>query len=253
MIVPRALIGCEFSGKVANAFNDIPGWRAWSCDFESREDGRHSEHLLGDLQPHITTTTPDGESWTLIGLHYTCTFFTNSGVQWLYLPWDDPDKPGRSREIDPARWAKLIKSANELAWLWSTAVDSGAAVYFENPRMHRFAVEEITKALAGWNGPSPFLDVQVIQPYYFGHPETKATLLHLHKLPHLKPTKDVRAEMAALPKKASSRVHYASPGKDRWKERSRTLPGIASAMATQWSLHLWTGDLSEREIWEDKR
>lgn len=54
-------------------------------------------------------------------------------------------------------------------------------------------------------------------------------------LPPLRPTKIVRNEMALLPKKERARVHYASPGKDRWKERSRTLPGIAQAMAEQWS------------------
>jgi len=67
---------------------------------------------------------------------------------------------------------------------------------------------------------------QIIQPYMFGHGETKATCLWLKNLPLLKPTKLVDGR--------EPRVHYESPGKDRWKNRSRTLSGIAEAMAEQW-------------------
>ena len=68
---------------------------------------------------------------------------------------------------------------------------------------------------------------QIIQPWMFGHGETKATCLWLKGLPKLTPTNIVEGRTA--------RVHHASPGPDRWKERSRTLPGIAEAMAAQWS------------------
>jgi hypothetical protein len=67
---------------------------------------------------------------------------------------------------------------------------------------------------------------QIIQPWQYGHGEVKATCLWLQGLPPLVPT-DVVAGRAP-------RVHHASPGPDRWKERSRTLPGIAAAMADQW-------------------
>ena len=67
---------------------------------------------------------------------------------------------------------------------------------------------------------------QIIQPWQFGHGETKATCLWLKGLPKLQPTQIVDGR--------APRVHYASPGPDRWKERSRTLPGIAAAMAEQW-------------------
>jgi site-specific DNA-cytosine methylase len=67
---------------------------------------------------------------------------------------------------------------------------------------------------------------QIIQPWQFGHSETKATCLWLKNLPKLKPTKIVAGR--------NPRVHYASPGPNRWKERSRTLQGIADAMAEQW-------------------
>lgn len=67
---------------------------------------------------------------------------------------------------------------------------------------------------------------QIIQPWMFGHGEIKATCLWLKNLPKLEPTNIVEGRMP--------RVHYASPGPDRWKERSRTLQGIADAMAAQW-------------------
>jgi hypothetical protein len=67
---------------------------------------------------------------------------------------------------------------------------------------------------------------QIIQPWMFGHGETKATCLWLKNLPKLEPTEIVEGR--------TPRVHHASPGPDRWKERSRTLPGIAAAMAEQW-------------------
>jgi len=67
---------------------------------------------------------------------------------------------------------------------------------------------------------------QIIQPWQFGHPETKATCLWLKNLPKLTPTNVVEGRHA--------RVHRESPGPDRWKNRSRTLPGIAAGMAEQW-------------------
>ncbi len=67
---------------------------------------------------------------------------------------------------------------------------------------------------------------QIIQPWQFGHGEIKATCLWLKDLPPLIPTKIVAGR--------SPRVHYESPGPDRWKNRSRTLQGIAEAMAGQW-------------------
>ncbi len=74
---------------------------------------------------------------------------------------------------------------------------------------------------------------QILQPWQFGHGEVKATCLWLKNLPKLVPTNIVEGR--------KPRVHFASPGPDRWKERSRTLTGIADAMARQW------GDLYERK------
>ena len=69
---------------------------------------------------------------------------------------------------------------------------------------------------------------QIIQPWQFGHGEIKATCLWLYNLPRLRPTNIVEGR--------TPRVHYMSPGPERWRERSRTLSGIANAMAAQWSI-----------------
>jgi hypothetical protein len=68
---------------------------------------------------------------------------------------------------------------------------------------------------------------QIIQPWMFGHPECKKTCLWLKGLPKLESTKIVGGR--------TPRSHYERPGPDRWKRRSKTLPGIAAAMAEQWS------------------
>ena len=67
---------------------------------------------------------------------------------------------------------------------------------------------------------------QIIQPWQFGHGETKATCLWLHNLPRLKSTEVVEGR--------EPRVHMMPPGPNRWKERSRTFEGIAEAMGDQW-------------------
>lgn len=69
---------------------------------------------------------------------------------------------------------------------------------------------------------------QIIQPWQFGHGETKATCLWLKGLPKLIPTNIVEGREA--------KVHRMPPGPDRWKDRSRTYPGIAEAMASQWGM-----------------
>lgn len=89
-------------------------------------------------------------------------------------------------------------------------------IAIENPIPHIYALDEIGR----WS--------QIIQPWQFGHEETKATCLWLKNLPHLEATNIVDAKY--------SRIHHASPGANRWKERSRTLTGIAHAMAEQWGV-----------------
>ena len=75
---------------------------------------------------------------------------------------------------------------------------------------------------------------QIIQPYEFGHAETKKTCLWLKNVPKLNPTNNVYKEMMKLPKKLRNRIHYMPKTKNRGKDRSETFTGIANAMADQW-------------------
>ena len=81
-----------------------------------------------------------------------------------------------------------------------------------------------------WRKPS-----QIIQPWMFGHPESKATCLWLKGIPLLIPTKNVKPEMELLPRNKQMRMHYLPPSSNRWKIRSETYQGIADAMAERWS------------------
>jgi len=92
----------------------------------------------------------------------------------------------------------------------------------------RIAIENPVCVMSSlWRKPD-----QVIQPWQFGHGETKATCLWLKGLPRLTPTQIVEGREA--------RVHRMPPGPERWKERSKTYQGIADAMAKQWSAHIET-------------
>lgn len=75
---------------------------------------------------------------------------------------------------------------------------------------------------------------QTIQPWMFGHPETKRTCLWLKNLPPLVATNNVYEEMLLLPKRERERIHMMPPGPDRARLRSKTFTGIAEAMASQW-------------------
>ena len=96
-------------------------------------------------------------------------------------------------------------------------------IALENPIPHKHAVERIGKTYD-----------QLIQPYNFGVPETKATCLWLKNLPPLMFTMDASDQMSKLPKSESNKVHYMSPGPERAKLRSKTCPAIAEQMAVQW-------------------
>jgi len=189
----RVLVACEFSGVVRDAFI-ASGHDAVSCDILPSE--RPGPHIQGDAIEVARTPI-----WDLIIAHPPCTYLANSGVRWLY--------GGKGTTPDPERWRAMTLAADFFRLLQTAPCDRIAV---ENPVMHRHA---------GIRRPD-----QIIQPWQFGHGETKATCLWLKGLPKLAPTDIVSGRTA--------RVHRASPGPDRWKERSRTLPGIAAAMADQW-------------------
>jgi hypothetical protein len=116
--------------------------------------------------------------------------------------------------VSGARWFKDKKAEQELALSFVRTLMSNNAprICIENP------ISIISSRIRKPD--------QIIQPWMFGHGEVKATCLWLKNLPQLVPTNIVEGREA--------RVHRMSPGPDRWKERSRTLPGIAEAMASQW-------------------
>jgi hypothetical protein len=156
-------------------------------------------HAIGDVRDVL-----DG-SYHLLIAHPPCTYLANSGARWLY-------SGGRSGTgMDPDRVQHTHDAADLFRWL----IDRDVPHAVENPIQHRLARDLIGRRYS-----------QIIQPWQFGVGETKATCLWLHKLPPLVPTHIVKGRDA--------RVHRASPGPDRWKERSRTPSGIAAAMAQQW-------------------
>ncbi len=202
----RVLIACEFSGVVRDAFRD-QGHEAWSCDLESVEpEGRWPNyHLCGDVRWFLPHGTPSPR-WDLMIAHPPCTFLANSGARWLY-------NGGKGTERNPDRWRNMKAAADFFNDLAGADIPK---IAIENPIMHKYGREIVGRKYD-----------QIIQPWQFGHGETKATCLWLKGLPALIPTDIVDGRAA--------RVHLASPGKDRWKERSRTLPGVAAAMVTQWA------------------
>lgn len=195
----RVLVACEFSGIVRDAFR-AQGHDAWSCDLLPTEiDG---PHIVGDV------LTVLARGWELMIAHPPCTYLCNSGVRWLY------GGGGMVRHV--ARWAEMERAAKFFLALLDAPVPR---IAIENPIPHGHA------GLPDYS--------QVVQPYQFGHGETKATCLWLKGLPHLTPTDRVDGRRG--------RVHFESPGPDRWKNRSRTLTGIAAGMAEQWGAPLTQG------------
>jgi len=206
----RVLIACEFSGVVRQAFRAL-GHDAYSCDLLPAEDGSEF-HIQGDILKMKQGGFPLlAWKWDLLIAHPPCTYLCNSGVRWL--------APGG--KLDPERHAKMVEACDFFAQLLAANIPR---VCVENPTMHKYArnyLQETWRVTRHDARPS-----QTIQPYEHGHGETKRTGLWLRGLPLLKPSNIVSGR--------TPRVHFASPGADRWKERSRTLPGIARAMALQW-------------------
>ena len=186
----NVLVGCETSGKVREAFRAM-GHDAWSCDLLPADDNS-DYHYEGDIYEAMNLI-PD---WDLIVMHPPCTALCVSGNRHY-----GEGKP------------KHLERLKSIAWttqLWIDACSKAKAVCMENPI-----------------GVLPFSCTQVIQPWQYGHGETKATCLWLHNLPLLEPTDVVEGR--------DDRIHKLPPSADRWKLRSETYQGIADAMGSQWS------------------
>lgn len=185
----RVLVACEYSGEVRRAFARR-GHDAWSCDLLPSEDGSRNH-----IQADVTTILHD--NWDLMVAHPPCTRLCNSGVRWLH-----------ERDL----WEDLDEACKFFLALWNAPIYK---IAIENPTMHRHATERI--------GVQPAFS---IQPWQFGHGETKRTCFWTKNLPPLLPTNVVSGREA--------KVHRMPPSKERWKDRSRTYSGIADAIAEQW-------------------
>ena len=141
-----------------------------------------------------------GLAWDLVIAHPPCTFLCNSGVRWLHER--------------PERWEQMREGADMFL---SCLAQNAEFVAVENPVMHKYARDIVGR------GPD-----FTVQPWQFGDPAKKRTCFWTRGLPPLVPTSDMTAA------DARADCHLASPGPDRWKERSRTYQGIANAMADQW-------------------
>ena len=144
-------------------------------------------HVQGDITDLLT------DEWDLLIAHPPCTHLAVSGARWF--------AEKRSEQAAALNFVRLLLSANV------------PRIALENP---------ISIISSHIRKPD-----QIVQPWQFGHGETKATCLWLKGLPPLTPTDIVDGREA--------KVHRMPPGPDRWKDRSRTYSGIATAMAAQWA------------------
>uniref|UniRef100_A0A6M3KBC4 Putative methyltransferase n=1 Tax=viral metagenome TaxID=1070528 RepID=A0A6M3KBC4_9ZZZZ len=191
----KILIACEFSGIVREAFR-LRGHDAWSLDILPSEiSGQHiQEKLYTDKVNYLKA------GWDMVIAHPPCTHLAVSGARWF---------AGKEKE----RW-------DAIKFFMEIALCDVPKLAIENP---------IGIMSTVYKKPD-----QIVQPWQFGHGETKATCLWLKGLPELKETNNVKEEMLKLPKAQQQRIHYLSPGPNRGRERSRTYQGIANAMSEQW-------------------
>lgn len=200
------LVGCEFSQAVTKAFRDR-GFEAYSCDLIPTE-GNSEWHLQMDIFEAIKKIKP-----RLAILFPPCTYLTLAGNRW-FLP--------QYKERYPNRKQQRAEAISFVKQLWNCDVP-------------RIAIENPLGVLSTeWRQPT-----QIIQPYEFGDPQRKTTCLWLKNLPKLKPTKIVKPEIIQYKngKGTDSAWHintFNLPKAQRSRERSRTFPGIAAAMAEQW-------------------
>ena len=192
----RVLIGCEESQEVCKAFR-AKGHEAYSCDLLKCSGGHPEWHIQGDVLSAIE------KGWDLIVLHPPCTALAVSGNAWY----------GKGMSKNSER----LKAIDWTIRLFELAKSKANMVAMENPV-----------------GVLPVKASQYVQPWQFGHPESKKTGFWLHKLLPLKSTNNVKDLFNSLPKNKQQRLHYLPPSADRAKIRSKTFPGIAKAMADQW-------------------
>jgi len=191
----KVLIACEYSGVSRRAFEAL-GHEVVSADFELAEDDA-ANHYQGDVFDLIGK-----QHFDLMVAHPPCTDIAVSGAAWF------KEKIADGRQQAALDFVQRLMDAP----------------------IERIAIENPVSVISSKIRKPD----QIIQPWMFGHKEQKATCLWLKNLPKLIETNNVKAEMMLLPKRERERLHYLPPSKTRWKERSRTYPGIAAAWAAQW-------------------
>lgn len=200
----RVLVACEESQAVCKAFREL-GHEAYSCDIQECSGGHPEWHIQGDVLPLLK------EKWDLIIAHPPCTYMSKAGACRMYP---------KAGEIDKERFAKAMKAKEFF-------------MKFYNCDCEKIAIENPTPLkCVGLPKPS-----QVIQPYEYGHPYSKRTLLWLKGLNPLKPTKIIAEYKPFLPSNTGgfSRGKGGARGVAHdAKTASKTFPGIARAMAEQW-------------------
>lgn len=203
----KVLVACEESQEVCKAFR-AQGHEAYSCDIQECSGGHPEWHIQGDVRNvlegmpfcPIRFSTADGAShevweWDIVIAHPPCTDLAVSGARWF------AEKRADGRQQMSIDFFMIF-----------TCLPYRTKVAIENP---------IGIMSTHYRKPD-----QIIQPWQFGHGETKATCLWLQGLPKLVPTDIVEGR--------AHRVWRMPPGPDRAKLRSKTFPGIAKAMAEQW-------------------
>lgn len=198
----RVLVACEYSGRVRDAFL-ARGHDAMSLDLLPTD--APGPHVVADVVEYIASL-PD-MSLDIIIAHPPCTALTVAGNKHY-----GQGMPRHNERIEQAAWTER---------LWGLCKRKARKVAFENP---------VGVLSSMTNLPKPCF----VHPWQHGHLEQKKTGLHLHNLDPIRPTKNVYAEMMALPRNVRERLHYLPPSPDRWKIRSTTFQGIANAMADQW-------------------
>lgn len=183
------------------------GCLAISCDLMPSENP-NAPHYQGNVLDILNL------GWDAMIAHPSCTYAANSGVRWL--------------RTEPGRWEKMIEAADFFSMLYHSEIQR---ICIENPIPHGYFLGRVGR----WYD-------QCVQPWEFGHGESKATCFWLKNLPPLKPT---HVEGGSLfdkeaPKEREQRIWKIPPSKkyDRSFERARTYPGIACAMADQWGAAL---------------
>lgn len=221
----NVLIACECSGVVREAFRAL-GHNAWSCDIKPAVDGLRF-HLQGDalevLRRGCEIAPGVFVPWDLVIAHPPCTYVCNSGVLRLY-------KGGKKiNGIDLDRWAKMRDGAYFFDAIFRFY---RGPLCVENPVMHGHAFDLLSE-------PVQRTQRQTVQPHQFGDDASKATVLWLRGLPELLPTTHVAPRIVDGKRRWANQTdsgqNKLTPSPTRGAERAVTYPGIARAMAAQWT------------------